>query len=115
MKKEIKKKLGRPFGIKLQLDTKAIEEMSSKGFTVAEVAAHMGCNPDTLYVNYPENLKKGRDIGNGSVKRRLFQLCEEKNLGAIIWYMKNQCGWKDKQPDELENTVINVKINEVPK
>jgi hypothetical protein len=42
------------------LDQEKIAQMVGKGFTVEFVADFMGVNPDTLYANYSEALRKGR-------------------------------------------------------
>ncbi len=102
---------GRP---KKMLDEARLMEMAAEDCTVAEIAAEMDCHIDTIYARYSDALKKGRDKGNCSLKRKLFELAMSGNVPLLIWLSKQRLGYRDRQPDEAQQTTINVYTNEVP-
>lgn len=115
MKKEIKPKLGRPFDTKKKIDTNLLYELARIHCTKEEIANILGCHRDTIYANYSDILQRAADEGKSSLRRLQWKSAESGNVNMQIWLGKQWLGQKDKQPEELENTVINVKINEVPK
>lgn len=115
MKKAIAKapkKNGRPLAI---IDEAKLVEMAAEDCTVNEIAAYFDVNPDTIYSRFSELLKKGRDKGNASIKRKLFEKAMIGDMSALIWLSKNRLGYKDKQPEEATQVHFNVYVNEVPK
>lgn len=89
--------------------------MASHHCTLAEISAELNVNPDTIYVRFSDKLKRGRDMGNVSIKRKLFEKAMQGDMSALIWLSKNHCGYRDKQPDEMTQITYNVYVNEVPK
>jgi hypothetical protein len=74
----------------------------------------MGCHVDTLYARYSEILQRGEDEGKRSLKRLQWLQAEKGNVQMLIWLGKQWLGQKDKAPDEVPNTIINVKVSEIP-
>lgn len=105
-------KVGRP---PVVLDEQKLEEMASQDFTIEEIAATVGVNPDTIYSKYSERVKKGRLQGNGSLKHRMFLKAMNGDTGMMIWLSKQRFGYRDKPPEEATLIQFNVYVNEVPK
>ena len=113
-KEVAKNKGGRP---KKMLDEARIIELASIDATVAEIASDLGCNPDTIYARYSDTLKKGREKGNISLKRKLFELAMSGNPSLLIWLSKQgRIGYRDRPIEEDQKAPqINVVIHEVAK
>ena len=108
---------GRPKGTTLALDEDIIYKMASEDATVSEIASYFRCDRDTIYARYSDTLKRGREAGTVSLKRKLFEIAVagQGNLSALIWLTKNTCGYRDKHPDEVDGSVVyNVVLNEQP-
>lgn len=81
---------------KIKIDEVQLEKLAMMQCTTQEIASFFNCSVDTIDRRFADIIKKGRDMGNISMKRRLFGLVEKENLGAIIWWGKNYCGMSDK-------------------
>lgn len=110
--KSIKRGRGQPKKI---LDEAMLFKLASEDCTVAEISSVLGCNPDTIYVNYSETLRRGREQGNSSLKRKMFEIAMSGNVTMLVWLSKQRLGYKDKQPEEATQVHFNVFMNEVPK
>lgn len=102
---------GRP---KLQLDEGLILELAKLHCTKKEIAAVMGCHVDTLYERYSDLLVKGEDEGKVSLKRLQWKSAQAGNVVMQMWLGKQWLGQREKAPDEVPQTYINVSVNEVP-
>jgi hypothetical protein len=103
---------GRPLAV---VDEEKLIELASVNATIQEVCSELNVSHDTLYTRFSEPLKKGRDKGNISIKRKLFEKAMGGDTSALIWISKNQCGYRDKPPEEATMIQFNVYVNEVPK
>ncbi len=97
------------------LDEAILLKMAAEDCTVSEIASELDCHRDTIYANYSDILKKGREQGNCSLKRKLFELAMTGCVPLLIWLSKQRLGYRDKQPDEATQVNFNVYTNEVPK
>ena len=85
------------------------------GLTDQQVADNMGITATTLYDwlnKYPEiseDHKKGREVADITVMNALYQSAIDGNVTAMIFWMKNRMGWKDK-PEDKESVKNNVTI-----
>lgn len=113
MKKEIKEKNkgGRP---KKEIDPKLVFDLARIHCTKEEIASIVGCHIDTLYARFSEVLQRGNDEGKMSMKRKMHDIAMRGNVQMLIWLSKQRLGYKDKQPDEVPNMVINVNVKEIP-
>tara|TARA_Y100001937_G_scaffold2595_1_gene3251 strand:- start:2447 stop:2869 length:423 start_codon:yes stop_codon:yes gene_type:complete len=109
------KKTGRPkIEITPELCKKA-ESLSAQGLTMNQIASVLGIGESTLYEkinDYPEfseSIKRGKDKGIEQITNALFTSAKEGNLGAMIFFLKNRAGWKDKI--ETEHTGDGLKID----
>lgn len=107
-----KNKGGQP---KKMLDEALLKKMAAEDCTVAEIAATLGCHRDTIYARYSDVLREGREEGNSSLKRKMFELAMSGNVQMLIWLSKQRLGYKDKQPEEATQVHFNVYMNEIPK
>jgi hypothetical protein len=108
---EKKNKGGRP---KAQLDEKLIFDLAKIHCTKEEIASIVGCHKDTLYARYSDILQRGYDDGKASLKRLQWKSAEAGNVTMQVWLGKQWLGQKDKAPDEVPNTIINVSVNPIP-
>lgn len=103
---------GRP---KKEVNVELLRKMASEDCTVAEIGAALGCHKDTIYARFSDVLREGRDQGNCSLKRKMFELAMSGNVQMLIWLSKQRLGYKDRQPDEATQVHFNVSISDVPR
>lgn len=89
---------------------KQLETMAGRGLTLDDCAAVLNISPRTLDrrlsddEEVKEAYKRGRAIAKDAVTSKLFDQINDGNLTAIIFYLKTQCGWREKDRDEEGNT-----------
>src|SRR5918992_4855615 len=89
-----------------------VERLAAQGLTQAQIALCLGIAEDTLYekkkqlAEFSEAIKRGQARGIQTVTNQLFELCREKSLGAICFYLKTrgQGNWTERQAGELTIT-----------
>lgn len=108
---EKKNKGGRPLAV---IDPQLVYDLAKIHCTKHEIAVIVGCHVDTLYARFSEQLHQGDEEGKKSLKRKMHEIAMNGNVSMLIWISKQRLGYRDKQPDEAPNTVINVVVNEVP-
>lgn len=80
---------------------KMIEQLTAVGCTIDEVRLCIpwpkGKAPDekTLRKHCEPELQRGHALAHMRVKKRLFDLIEEGNVAATIFYLKARCGWSE--------------------
>jgi hypothetical protein len=113
-KLEAFKRRGRP---KLRLDEGELFKLAQEDCTVGEIAARLNCHVDTIYKSqvYFDILQKGRENGNASLKRRMFEVALSGNVTMLIWLSKQRLGYKESQPEIAQQLNFNVTLNEIPK
>ena len=80
---------------------------------VAGFAVYADINQDTFYAQreyYSETFKKVNDILEDEAINN-----HTLNDARVIFYMKNKCGYKDKQEQEITQTTRYNIINDLPK
>lgn len=88
-------------GKKIPINLDLVEQLSSNGATYEQIALSLGISVDTLArrrkdsAEVADAIKKGKAKGSVFVMSKLMELINEKNLGAIIFYLKTQCDWKE--------------------
>lgn len=92
-------KAGRP---KIKLDTNLIEDLAGIFCTNREIASIMNCSTDTLVRNYADHIKKGRDRGKSSLRRKQWEKAMDGNTTMLIWLGKNYLNQAD-QPIDTDN------------
>jgi len=77
------------------VDPLKIIELSSKSLTVQEIAATLDVSVDTLTRRFAEQLAKGRELCNASLRRKQFQRAMDGSDKMLIHLGKNRLGQKD--------------------
>jgi len=77
------------------------ERFAATGLTYDQIAAALGIAGDTLRRKRIESktldevIKKGRANAVAEVVNKLYEMAMEKNLGAVIWFLKQYAGHHD--------------------
>jgi hypothetical protein len=101
---------------KIELDIAKIEEMAGQGLTEQEICLCIGISRTTLYrrkrdaAAVAEAIERGKAKAHAVVANALFELCKERNLGAIVWFEKSRCGMSEdaeliRRIEQLERTL----------
>jgi hypothetical protein len=110
MSKSINKnKGGRP---KTVLSQKQIEEVSelSQSLTIEQIADYLGVGQTTFYEiqkRQPEvsvAYKKGKQKAIKWVSSKLMDKIEQGDTASILFYLKTQAGWSEKQYMDINQT-----------
>lgn len=83
---------GRPTKI---LDEEQIYELAKLSCTYEEIAAVMKVDADTIAKNYSDLIKRGREDGHASLRRRQYEVAMSGNTGMLIWLGKVVLGQKE--------------------
>ena len=99
---------------KLQL----LEEWSTQGLYIKDIAAMMGISVTTVYDWMNKNpeiaaaIKKGRDKSIDMVENALFQSAINGNVTAMIFYLKNRAPerYKDRVDNNINTNNMDIKL-----
>ena len=83
-------------------DPKMIEELASIGCTVPEIASVLDCSTQHLYNHYHDNVIKGRNRGNETLRRAQWHHAMKGNSALLIWLGKNVLRQRDVPPEDLQ-------------
>ena len=72
-----------------------VGQLAGYGLTETQIAACLGVTQETVSHHYSEEMRVGRAKGISEVTKSLYRLAIEGNLGAAIFYLKCQAGWRD--------------------
>jgi hypothetical protein len=103
-----KTKLGRPRKV---LDIELMEKLAYLNCTYEELASVANCSVDTIRremkrnPTFSEAVLKGKAEGNISLKRQLRQMALNGNIAALIFDLKNSCGYSDKNTTQVNHNV----------
>jgi len=101
---------GRPKWIPDEPACLQVQEMASRGLTVAQIASCLGISETTLYkkqneyAEFMDAIKKGRAEGINQVSNALFEKATQGNVTAMIYYLKTRDreNWGENQPEPLK-------------
>jgi hypothetical protein len=98
---------GRPRKEVEEKDLRIVEDMSGRGATLDDIACVIGVSPSTLdrWLKLPEveqAYRRGRIQAKDMVASRLFDLANEGDVTAIIFYLKAQAGWSDRPREDVK-------------
>lgn len=107
-------KIGRP---KLEIDPTVVEKLASINCTMIEIASVVGCSVDTLENRFSDIIKKGREFGKMSLRRMMYEKCQQGNVTMMIWLSKQMLGYTDKVITAYDQKIIEdtKKLAELPK
>lgn len=86
---------------KLEIDEKQVEQLAAIMCTMEEIASVVECSVDTLERRFADVIKRGREKGKSSLRRRQFELCK-RNATMCIWLGKQYLGQSDKLEQMIE-------------
>jgi hypothetical protein len=102
---------------KIKFDYKQVEALASRGLTKFEISKCLGVSERTIYTNqkedaeFAEAIKRGKAKGIQKVANALFEnATKHNNLGAQVFFMKNQAGWKGR----VDHTSGDERISTIP-
>lgn len=96
------------------IDHNLVMQLASEDCTALEICAYLKINKDRLYKECGESLRMGRDLGNASIKRKMYELAMAGDVKLLIWLSKNRLGYREQPIEELQDTTLNVIIQDVP-
>ncbi len=85
-----------------EIDYDEVEELASKGLTLAQIATSIGISERTLYTKKKAEKKFAEAIANGQIRgikavtNKLYEQAMNGNTTAIIFYLKARAGWMEK-------------------
>src|ERR1700745_1931897 len=90
---------------KSRIDVEELEKLCAMQCTDEEIAAYFGVSARTIerrrkVEGFRETIERGRAKGRMSVRRQLFRLSNNGNLGATIFLAKNLLGYRDVMATE---------------
>lgn len=98
---------------KANIDWEEAGKLIEAGCDGVEVAAHFGCDSETLYnrcksdlkIGFTDFLRQNRSKGNARLKQKQFEAAlDDKDRGMLIWLGKQRLGQSDKQQTEISIT-----------
>lgn len=103
-----KAKMGRP---RKTFDIPLMSKLAYLNCTYEELASVANCSVDTIRremrrnASFSEAVLKGKAEGNISLKRQLRQMALNGNIAALIFDLKNSCGYSDKLTSSIDHNV----------
>lgn len=92
----------------LEIDADTVEKLAAIHCTMEEIASVVGCSVDTLERRFADTIKRGKDVGKTSLRRRMWEAAQKGNITMMIWLSKQVLGFADKQelrtPKDSDNT-----------
>lgn len=82
---------------KKEIDLETIEKLAAIHCTMEEIAAFCDCSVDTLERRFAEPIKRAKDKGKSSIRRKQWELAQLGNVTMLIWLGKQVLGQRDKQ------------------
>ena len=93
-------------------DKRVIRTFASFGIPYTAIAAEVNVSEITLVKHCGEMMEQARAQANARVAHTLYQLAvTDKNLGAVIFWLKTRAGWRETTHVELDSRNLNVNIN----
>lgn len=101
----------------LKIDSKLVADLAKIHCTMEEIASVCSCSVDTLERRFADIIKKGKDEGKTSLRRKQWQLAEGGDRVMLIWLGKQLLGQTDHQvvttnvkPEQTGPIVIEMEI-----
>ena len=88
---------------KYDIDPSKVEQLSSFGCTVLEIASFFGCDESLIRKSYSDFITKGRQKGKIRLRQLQWKSAESGNVQMQIWLGKNILNQSDNPTlDETE-------------
>ena len=82
---------------KKDVDAEQVRKLAAIDCSLAEIASVVNCSVDTLERRFAEVIKRGREEGCASLKRKQFEVAQSGNPTMLIWLGKQRLGQKEPQ------------------
>lgn len=100
-------KVGRP---SIEISQNEFEKLCSLHCTLEEIAGWFKCSEDTIErwakrtysVNFAEIYKKHAGKGKISLRRKMFEIALNGNVGMLVWLSKQHLGMTDRIEEKTE-------------
>ncbi|HDR1349431.1 TPA: LuxR family transcriptional regulator [Pasteurella multocida] len=95
---------------KIEIDLARVEALASNGLTQQQIADALGISERTLRdrksnsADFADAIKRGKAKGIAFVTNKLMEQIKSGNTTAMIFFLKSQAGWKEKQEIDLTNS-----------
>lgn len=106
------KKVGRPKW--MPVDLQQVELLAARGLSKEQIAHNLGISYQTLnerqkeFSEFSEALNRGKAKGIAQIANKLYENAyKENNLGAQIFYLKTQGGWRETEIKVIEGNQEN--------
>lgn len=101
---------------RIVLDENLVLNLAKIHCTNEEIAAVCNVSVDTIERRCAGIIKKGKEQGRSSLRRKQFEIALGGNVGMLIWLGKQHLGQRDKSELELqERPVDNAEVQELKK
>ena len=94
------RRVGAPAYKPTDLQRKTVSYLSIAGATLDKIAECIGIDRGTLSKHFAKEISIGKMEVTGRCIGKLVELIDAGNLGAICFYLKTQCGWKETTVNE---------------
>ncbi len=98
---------------KLEINEEQLLKLAAINCSLAEMAAVLDCSVDTLDRRFAEVIRKGRESGKMSLKRKQYETAMSGNVTMLIWLGKIMLDQKDTSRIEIQQLPDIVLANEV--
>jgi hypothetical protein len=78
-----------------KVDPAKVKELAGFGLCTAEIAAALDVSHDTIGRRFKADLKAGREVRNGSLRRKQFEIAMAGNATMLIWLGKQHLDQSD--------------------
>jgi len=78
-----------------------VRKLAAAGVRFEDIAAKLGISSDTLTRRYRQELDDGRIDANAAIGETLYQQAKNGNTAAMIFWLKTQGGWREKNHVEV--------------
>lgn len=95
--------MGRP---RKKVDPEKVKQLAGFGLSTGEIAAALDVSHDTIERRFKADLKAGREIRNGSLRRKQFEVAMDGNATMLIWLGKQHL-------DQSDTLIVDVPEDEV--
>lgn len=98
-----------------EINEELLYDLAKIHCTMDEIGAVLKCSHDFLEQRYSALIKKAREEGKSSLRRKQWVLADQGNLQMQIWLGKQWLNQRDRKPDEAPQTHFHVNMKDVPK
>ncbi len=99
---------------RIPIDWEVVDKYLEAGCLGTEIAAYLGCHPETFYdrclkekgVGFSEYLATKRSKGDAILRAKQYELAMQGNTTLLIWLGKNRLGQRDKEKDASSTVTL---------